>query len=92
VKCAKCQRTLSRGFDNPDFADLGGPEVLPVVSRKQGGRRWTASPYNEGNDVGTLTAYAYCEKRHRDYRQDEHPCSQRLDPNSRVFPAVKRAP
>jgi hypothetical protein len=61
--CASGQRVLSGGFDNPDFADAGGPELLASASRKQGGRKWTASAYNEGNEVGTLTVYAYCEKK-----------------------------
>jgi hypothetical protein len=65
AKCKRAQRIVSGGFDNPDFGpdQLAEPQLLPFVSMRVGNRRWTASAYNEGSASGTLTVYAYCEKK-----------------------------
>jgi hypothetical protein len=62
AKCPKGTKAVSGGFDNSD-ADLEAPDttlILPHVSRKQGGRRWTVEGTNLGDSEGTLTAYVNC--------------------------------
>jgi hypothetical protein len=65
AKCDKGQRVVSGGFDNPDFGPdrNSDPQLVPSVSKKQGGRKWTVSSVNNGLASGTVTAFAYCEKK-----------------------------
>jgi len=58
AKCKKGDKVLSGGFEGE--AELGGPNIQPFESRKQGGRKWTVSAGNFSPSPGTLTAYAFC--------------------------------
>jgi hypothetical protein len=61
ARCKRGHRVVSGGFDVPDF-DTFGPVVRVYESRKVGRRKWRASAIGFFAP-GTLTAYAYCEKK-----------------------------
>jgi hypothetical protein len=66
AKCKRGTTAVSGGFDSPDpevmAAGFPGPLVLVNESRREGKRRWTATG-TAGFGGGSLTVYAYCEKK-----------------------------
>jgi hypothetical protein len=66
AKCKRGTEAVSGGFASPEpevlAAGFPGPAVVVLASTREGKRRWTASGF-AGFGGGTLTAYAYCEKR-----------------------------
>jgi hypothetical protein len=58
--CRRGEKAVSGGFAADEIASPG-PVLVLVRSLKQGGRKWTVSAYNSGNE-GDLTAYVYCHE------------------------------
>lgn len=65
AKCPRGTTAVSGGFDNPDFKVEGDfshdRRVVPFISRKLGGRKWTVEGANQAGAEATLVAYAYCQ-------------------------------
>jgi hypothetical protein len=64
TKCRRGTQLVSGGFSSPPVMTAGfpGPAVIVIESRREGKRGWTASGL-AGGGGGSLTVYAYCEKK-----------------------------
>jgi hypothetical protein len=63
AQCKQGQKVISGGFDSEFGSDFfSEPQILPFVSRKHGGRKWTVVAFDNAFGSGDLTAYAYCWK------------------------------
>jgi hypothetical protein len=61
ASCKSGERVLSGGFDNPGVIVFQGSPA-PYRSFKSG-RNWTVAEANRAFSTGTLTVFAYCEKK-----------------------------
>jgi hypothetical protein len=64
TKCKRGTELVSGGFSSPPAMTAGfpGPAVIVSESHREGKRGWTASG-RAGAGGGSLTVYAYCEKK-----------------------------
>jgi hypothetical protein len=65
VKCKRGEKVVSGGYEIPDFEVVNGNyefEGYAYASRKLGGRKWTVSALNYGEEPVTLDAFAYCRE------------------------------
>jgi hypothetical protein len=64
AKCKRGSEAVSGGFSSPEVTAAGfpGPAVIVHESQREGKRKWTASG-RAGAGGGSLTVYAYCEKK-----------------------------
>jgi hypothetical protein len=64
TKCKKGRLAISGGFAG-EFDPSGlGPVILPLASKRDGKRKWTATGYNDSSGAGgEFVAYVYCAKK-----------------------------
>jgi hypothetical protein len=64
TKCKRKTQLVSGGFSSPEGMTAGfpGPAVIVTESRREGKRSWTVSGI-AGSGGGSLTVYAYCQKK-----------------------------
>jgi hypothetical protein len=72
AKCKKGTKAISGGFDAElSTSVMEAPFMLPLESRKKGGRGWESRAANAGGGSGTLTSFAYCRDEKVKRRTDE---------------------
>jgi hypothetical protein len=63
AKCKKGRQAVAGGFGG-DFTSGLGAVILPLASKLDGKRKWTATGYSDSSGAGgEFVAYAYCEKK-----------------------------
>jgi hypothetical protein len=59
AQCEQGTKAISGGFEG-EFGTIDDPpSVIPYMSRRDGGRKWTSAGFNF-DDPGDITSFAYC--------------------------------